>query len=280
MINIPHAHRNETSNVLHNKDSIYHIQQWTLQTLFHNERGLIKCPKVNRDSKNVNLNFPCCLVACLLWGTFFCPLLLLDFPLQGSQFNTFLAALVSMIVICFHREHRLHNSVWNSRPCLIGFELQTVNLISPLDKPKRNRGWQLLYHPSAPHLNMHAPVISFHCHISRGISHTRQPDGTQSSVTAAKTAGPALRQITLLIQQRLTRVDVFVTLWGRLHKAESKCRIKCERGTETALKSMKRRRVVTPPRLAAHNDKGEEGRTCQEEQFTADSMRSAKVVCS
>ena len=36
---------------------------------------------------------------------------------------------------------------------------------------------------------------------------------------------------------------------------QSKSRIKCEKHTETTLKSMRRRQPVAPPRLATHNDK-------------------------
>lgn len=63
------------------------------------------------------------------------------------------------------------------------------------------------------------------------------------------TSRPAKSHV--LIQQKQIRAGVCLSL----HRAESKCRIKCERHTKSTLKSTRRRRVVTPPRPAAPNDK-------------------------
>lgn len=152
-----------------------------------------------------------------------------------------------------------HNLVWNSSPTpLWGLRCLLVDI------PEENQGWQpsFVSHMCSPskHLSPAKAITSLHCHIFQ----EHRTDGTQSFVTAEKTkrkkkegkkrggcGDVTAGESHVLIQQKQIRAGVCLSL----HRAESKCRIKCERHTKSTLKSTRRRRVVTPPRPAAPNDK-------------------------
>ncbi len=153
-----------------------------------------------------------------------------------------------------------HNLVWNSSPtstwdrqCLLvdipegGSRVAAVFFVSHMCSPSK-------------HLSLTPAITFLRCHIFQG----HRTRGTlmvhialsQLKKQNVKGSGRRHSLANRSVDSAEANQSVFVTLWGRLHRAESKCRIKCERHTKTTLKNMRRRRVVTPPRLAARNDKG------------------------
>lgn len=146
----------------------------------------------------------------LVWGVMSCWIS----PLWGSRFNTFLAAPVSMILICFHRQAAQTHTILFGIP---------VKLLCE-SLPEEHQGWQtsfwvphvLAIDTSEPQADYHIFTLSY----LSGASHWRL---SHSSVAAEKTKRKRVEatsqpQITLLIQQRQIRAGVCLSL----HRAETR----------------------------------------------------------
>lgn len=181
----------------------------------------------------------------LVWGVMSCWIS----PLWGSRFNTFLAAPVSMILICFHRQAAQTHTILFGIPVKLLCESFSVSLWTYQRSIKGGRRLSES-HMCSPsiRLSLRPTIISLHCHISQG-HHT---GGSHIALSQLKKQN---------VKGSRRRHSHRSHCWFSRGKSEPECvchftgprpesRIKCERHTKTTLKSMRRRRrVVTPPRL-------------------------------
>lgn len=153
----------------------------------------------------------------LVWGVMSCWIS----PLWGSRFNTFLAAPVSMILICFHRQAAQTHTILFGIPVKLLCESFSVSLWTYQRSIKGGRRLFGVPHvlaidTSEPQADYHIFTLSY----LSGASHWRL---SHSSVAAEKTKRKRVEatsqpQITLLIQQRQIRAGVCLSL----HRAETR----------------------------------------------------------
>lgn len=156
-----------------------------------------------------------------------------------------------MILICFHRL-AAQTILFG---ILVPLDCETFSLIL-WTYQKGIKGGSLLFcmHPTCAHWKniwaQHWDIISLPCHIFQG----HLSGATHSFVIAAEktTTWGDIRVSESQCWYSGGTSELKTVL--DTHGVESKCRIKCERHTKTTLKTMRRRRAVTPQGHPDHND--------------------------